>query len=230
MGRAMVHFGLPLSVSEIGVQVLQYSDRYAIAALLGAAAVGLYSTNYSIAEKLLILVQAPLVYAAHPPIMASWERGERAEAEEMIQTATRWLLLLGLPLVAFTVARSELVSRFLLGEAYVSGHFVIPIIAASVLLYAACQYGHKCFELSKQTMVITGALLAAAALNVVAAITLTLAFGIIGGALATGAGYATYAVRSSCSRAGSDPSSGGFPGARWVSPSLPVASRLAPGS
>src|SRR5262249_16139208 len=91
MGQAMVHFGLPLSVWEIGVQILQYSDRYAIAALLGAAAVGLYSTNYSIAEKLLILVQAPLVYAAHPPIMASWERGQRAEAEDLIQTATRWL-------------------------------------------------------------------------------------------------------------------------------------------
>ena len=193
-GRESASFGLPLSVSEVGVQVLQFSDRYAIGALLGPAAVGLYGTNYSIAEKLVILVQAPLIYAAHSPIVAAWERGDRREVASLIRTAMRWLMLFGAPLVAFSVVRGELVSSLLLGEQYAQGHVVIPIAAASILVYAASQYGHKTFELGKQTWVITSALLTAAVTNLVGVVVLITAIGYLGGALGTAVGYGVYAL------------------------------------
>jgi O-antigen/teichoic acid export membrane protein len=191
--RDALGFGMPLAVSEIGVQTLAYSDRYVISLLLGAAAVGLYSTNYSIAEKLLILVQAPLIYAAHPQIVSNWEHGLHAETQRMIRNATRWLLVLGIPLVAFTLVRGEMVSALLLGEAFVPGHVVIPIVSTSILIYAASQYGHKSFELSKDTWVIAASLISAAVANILAVIVLTLKFGYIGGAYATVLGYAAYA-------------------------------------
>jgi O-antigen/teichoic acid export membrane protein len=193
ISRDAIGFGMPLAVSEIGIQTLAYSDRYVISILLGAAAVGLYSTNYSIAEKLLILVQAPLIYAAHSQIISNWEHGHHADTQRMIKNACRWLLILGVPLVAFTVVRGEMVSALLLGEAFVPGHGVIPIVSASILIYAASQYGHKSFELSKDTWVIAGSLLAGAVANTVAVILLTLRFGYIGGAYATIFGYAAYA-------------------------------------
>jgi O-antigen/teichoic acid export membrane protein len=193
-GRESASFGLPLSVSEVGVQVLQFSDRYAVGALIGPAAVGLYGTNYSIAEKLVILVQAPLIYAAHSPIVAAWERGDRREVASLIRTAMRWLMLFGAPVVAFTVVRGDLVSSLLLGQQYAEGHAVIPIAAASILVYAASQYGHKTFELGKQTWVITSALLTAAVCNVVGVIVLILAIGYLGGALGTAVGYGVYAL------------------------------------
>jgi O-antigen/teichoic acid export membrane protein len=192
--REALDFGLPLGVSQIGIQVLAYSDRFFISFLLGAAAVGLYSTNYSIAEKLLILVQAPLIYAAHSQIVARWEQGHLADTERMIRNATRWLLILGLPLVAFCFVRSEMVSAVLLGESFVPGHDVIPIVALSILIYAASQYGHKSFELSKDTWVIAVTLIAAAVVNTLAVIVLTIQFGYIGGAWATGLGYVAYAL------------------------------------
>jgi O-antigen/teichoic acid export membrane protein len=191
--REALSFGMPLGVSQIGIQALQYSDRFFISFLLGAAAVGLYSTNYSIAEKLLILVQAPLIYAAHPQIVSSWEQHLQAHTERMVKNATRWLLILGTPLVAFCVVRSEMVSAVLLGDAFVPGHAVIPIVALGVLIYAASQYGHKSFELSKDTWVIAITLSAAAVVNTLAVIGLTLAFGYIGGAFATLLGYLSYA-------------------------------------
>jgi O-antigen/teichoic acid export membrane protein len=193
VSRDALGFGMPLAVSEIGVQTLAYSDRYVISLLLGAAAVGLYSTNYSIAEKLLILVQAPLIYAAHPQIVSNWEHGHHADTQRMIRNATRWLLILGLPLVAFTLVRGEMIAALLLGEAFVPGHVVIPIVAASILIYAASQYGHKSFELSKDTWVIAGSLISAAVVNTVAVIVLTLRFGYMGGAYATVLGYTVYA-------------------------------------
>ncbi|MBV9325368.1 MAG: polysaccharide biosynthesis C-terminal domain-containing protein [Chloroflexi bacterium] len=194
IGRDAATFGLPLSASEVGSQVLQYSDRYAIAGFLGAAPLALYSTNYSIAEKLLILVQAPLIYAAHPPIMAAWERGDRSETLSLIGSALRWLVLLGMPLTAFTLVRGELVSGLLLGDTYAAGHVVLPLTAVSILVYAASQYGHKCFELARNTWVITFALAIAGVANVLAAIGLTLTVGYIGGALATVVGYTSYAA------------------------------------
>ncbi|HEY2593800.1 MAG TPA: lipopolysaccharide biosynthesis protein [Chloroflexota bacterium] len=193
ISRDALGFGMPLAVSEIGVQTLAYSDRYVISLLLGAAAVGLYSSNYSIAEKLLILVQAPLIFAAHPQIVSNWEHGDHADTQRMIRNATRWLLVLGIPLVAFTVVRGEMVSALLLGEAFLPGHVVIPIVATSILIYAASQYGHKSFELSKDTWVITVSLISAAVANIVAVVVLTLRFGYIGGAYATVFGYAAYA-------------------------------------
>lgn len=194
IAREALSFGMPLAISEVGVQTLAYSDRYAIALILGAGAVGLYSTNYSIAEKLLILVQGPLIYAAHPQIVSTWEHGRHADTERMVRNATRWLMILGLPLVALTCVRSELISAILLGEAFVPGHAVLPIVALSILVYAGSQYGHKSFELSKDTWVIAVSLLSAAAANAVAVVLLTSRIGYTGGAIATLFGYTAYAA------------------------------------
>jgi O-antigen/teichoic acid export membrane protein len=193
ISREAIMFGMPLAVSEIGVQTLAYSDRYAIALFIGAGAVGLYSTNYSIAEKLLVLVQAPLIYAAHSQIMSHWELDHHSDAERLIRSATRWLLILGVPLVALTFVRSEMISAALLGEAFVAGHTVLPLVALSILVYAASQYGHKSFELARDTWVIAASLLAAAGANVLAAVVLINRLGYVGGALATLLGYGAYA-------------------------------------
>ena len=194
IARESLAYGAPLTVSEVGAQILTYSDRWTIGLVLGPAAVGLYSTNYSIAEKLILLLQAPLIYAAHSQIVNAWESDTRERTRRLIESATRWLALLGIPLVVFTVVRGEMLSALLLGEAFAGGHVEIPIAAASVLLYAASQYGHKSFELSRSTWVITVTLSAAAAVNLLAVVLLTLALGYIGGALATAVGYASYAA------------------------------------
>jgi O-antigen/teichoic acid export membrane protein len=194
IGGELARFGLPLTAFELAAQALTYSDRYVIAVLLGTGAVGLYSTNYSIAEKLLILVQAPLIQAVHVHVVSAWERGDAPAAEQLIRTATRWLLLAGLPLVAITAVRSELISGLLLGEAFVAGHRVLPITTFAVLVWATSQYGHKCFELAKNTWVMTGALVAAAIVNVGGAIVLTNGIGYLGGALATALGFGVYGV------------------------------------
>jgi O-antigen/teichoic acid export membrane protein len=192
--REAFGFGAPLTVSDVGTQILDYSDRYMLAALIGPVAVGLYSPNYSIAEKLILLAQGPLIYAAHSQIVAQWESGDQLATQRLIRTATRWLVLLGAPMVAFTVVRSAMISALLLGDAYVEGHQVIPIVAAAILVAACTQYGHKTFELAKDTLVMSGALLAAAFVNLVAVIGLTVALGYLGGAIATAIGYGTYAI------------------------------------
>lgn len=190
----IARFGLPLSASELGVQVLLFSDRYVIGALVGAAAVGIYSTNYSIADKLLIVLRTPLVYATHPQIMYLWAQGDRGAAGRLIQTGSRWLILLGAPLVAFTVVRSQMISGLLLGEAFAGGHAVVPIIVASNLIWALSQYGHVSFELGKQTWIIAASLLGAALLSIVAAVVLTISIGYLGAAAATGIGFGIYAA------------------------------------
>ena len=105
-----------------------------------------------------------------------------------------WLALVGVPLVAFTAVRGEMLSALLLGETFASGHVIVPIAAGSILLYAASQYGHKSFELSRSTWAITMTLSGAALVNLVAVVVLTLAFGYVGGAWATALGYAVYAA------------------------------------
>ncbi|TME35130.1 MAG: lipopolysaccharide biosynthesis protein [Chloroflexi bacterium] len=192
IARESLTYGAPLTLSEVGAQILSYSDRWTIGLLLGPAAVGLYSTNYSIAEKLVILVQAPLIYAAHSQIVTAWESKAPDRTRHLIAVATRWLALVGVPLVAFTAVRGEMLSALLLGETFASGHVIIPIAAGSILLYAASQYGHKSFELSRSTWVITMTLSGAALVNLVAVVALTLAFGYVGGAWATALGYAVY--------------------------------------
>ena len=192
--RESLAYGVPLTLSEIGAQILTYSDRLTIGLLLGPAAVGLYSTNYSIAEKLVLLLQAPLIYAAHSQIVTAWESETVDRTRRLIAAATRWLVVLGVPLVVFSAVRGDMLSALLLGEAFAGGHMIIPIAAGSILLYAASQYGHKSFELSRTTWVITMTLSGAALVNLVAVVALTLALGYIGGALATAVGYAAYAA------------------------------------
>ncbi|MBV9325365.1 MAG: lipopolysaccharide biosynthesis protein [Chloroflexi bacterium] len=194
MWSESLSFGLPFALTGIGDQVLAFSDRYIIAAVLGVAAVGLYSTNYSIAEKLLIMVQAPLIYAATPRVMSHWENDAHEDAVRLIRTAMRWLMLLGVPVVAFTLVRSRLLSTFVLGEQYADAHWVIPIVTAAILTWAASQYGHVSFQLAKRSWIIAVALASAALANVVSVLVLTTTVGYIGGAIGTAVGYAVYAI------------------------------------
>jgi O-antigen/teichoic acid export membrane protein len=194
MWTELSSFGMPFALAGVGEQVLTFSDRYIIGALLGPAAVALYSTNYSIAEKVFTLVQAPLIYASWPQLNAHWEAGERVETERLIRTAMRWLLMIGVAILAFTVVRSHLISALMLGDTLGEGHLVIPIVTASILVWAASQYGHASFQLGKISWIITVTLLAAAVVNTLAVLWLTSMFGYLGGALGTGAGYLVYAV------------------------------------
>ncbi len=192
--REAASFGAPFALTGVGDQTLAFSDRFIIGALLGTAAVGLYSTNYSIAEKLFIMVQAPLIYAAQPRVISLWEHGSHQEAEHMIRTATRWLIMLGIPVLTFATVRSELLSDIVLGDAFTEAHAVIPIVTAAILIWAASQYGHVSFQLAKTTWIISVALLSAAAANVASVLLLTNAIGYLGGAIGTAMGYSVYAL------------------------------------
>jgi O-antigen/teichoic acid export membrane protein len=196
--REAASFGAPFALTGVGDQTLAFSDRFIIGALLGAATVGLYSTNYSIAEKLLIMVQAPLIYAAQPRVISLWEHGSRHEAEQMIRTATRWLIMVGVPVLTFAIVRSELLSDVVLGDTFTEAHQVIPIVTAAILIWAASQYGHVSFQLAKTTWIISVALLSAAAANVASVFLLTNAIGYLGGAIGTAIGYSVYALIVYC--------------------------------
>ncbi|MDQ6672248.1 MAG: lipopolysaccharide biosynthesis protein [Chloroflexota bacterium] len=194
MWTEMTSFGTPFALAGIGEQVLTFSDRYIIGALLGPAAVALYSTNYSIAEKLFALIQAPLIYASGPHLNTHWEHGAAAEAERLIRTAMRWLFMIGVAILAFTIVRSRLLSALVLGDSLAEGHLVIPIVTASILVWAASQYGHASFQLGKISWIIAATLLIAAVANTLAVLWLTATIGYLGGALGTGAGYLVYAI------------------------------------
>jgi O-antigen/teichoic acid export membrane protein len=70
-------FGGPLTLWMGGALLLSLSDRFVIEWLLGAARVGVYTALYETAYRSTGLLLAPILLAAHPPIMRAWTATSR---------------------------------------------------------------------------------------------------------------------------------------------------------
>lgn len=192
--RQSLTFGMPLLASTFGAQILQFLDRFMMESYRGTSAVGLYAAHYLVSERLTGLVFAPLIYSAHSLLVRNWTDGRQAETQATLRTATRYVLLVAVPLVGFTSLLSLDFARILLGPAFHSGHEVMPVLVAGLSLWSLAQYGHKGFELESLTTYLALMTTVAALGNALLNALLIPRYGLAGAAWATLLSYLLYAA------------------------------------
>ncbi|HEU4928318.1 MAG TPA: oligosaccharide flippase family protein [Candidatus Krumholzibacteria bacterium] len=171
LDRAMLSrfaaYGLPMLGWTLSSRVLGVSDRFILDAYQGSAAVGIYSANYTLVTMGFGLLSGPLLTAAHPLIVASWKSGGAQHAPRTIESFSRLYVLALMPVVAALAVCSREVSAILLGEAFRSGHEIIPILVLGIFAWGFSMYGHKGLELSERTDILFVLAAIVAVLNVV---------------------------------------------------------------
>lgn len=136
--QEMLKYGFPLVMGNLSAWVLSLSDRYILEYFRDAQEVGIYSANYTIAEKSILLIASLFHFVSIPMSVQIWEKdGNRAQ--DFVSAVTRYYLLLCLPVAVGISVLARPIMEILTSTAYREGYRVLPFIAVSGLLFGLQQ-------------------------------------------------------------------------------------------
>jgi O-antigen/teichoic acid export membrane protein len=152
--RKILHYGVPLSLSAVLLDVIYTSDRLLLSALLGVSAAGQYSVAYNIPHQVIVMLSSSLNLAAYPVIVRVLEQEGLAQAEEKFRQYLLLLLGVLIPAVMGLVGISHSFIPLLMGQEFVGSSIRLwPWVGAAVLghcLYSF--YVFVSFQLARRTV------------------------------------------------------------------------------
>ncbi|TGA99823.1 hypothetical protein E4665_02420 [Sporolactobacillus shoreae] len=179
-------YGFPMIGWFLGNSVLNLCDRYVIQIFSSSKEVGIYSANYSIVFSTLSLLTSPLILAAQPILMNQSNIKENKEKiKKTISSFSTFFVIISMPMLSYVICFQHEISAFFLGGVYSEGSKVIPLLFGGIFLWNLALFGHKGFELLKETKIMFLFVLFCAFLNIILNLLLVPRFGYIGSSVAT---------------------------------------------
>ncbi len=187
--RSYLAFGIPLVPSILSSWVINSSDRYIIALLLGTAAVGIYSPGYMLGNIVTIFI-VPLGCVLPVSLSKCHDNNQMDMVETILARSLKYYLAIAIP-AAFGLS---LLSRPVLSvlstqEIASQGYMITPFIAVSMLLFGVSSILVNIIALKKKTVFLGLIWAVAAVLNLVLTLSLVRYMGIVGAAIATLAAF-----------------------------------------
>ena len=182
--KEYLQFSLPLTPTALIRWVTESSDRYLVTYFLGLGSVGVYSAACSIGNLIQLLV-SPLQLILLPEISKLFDENKIDKVRTYMSHSLRYFLLITIPAVFGISALAKPLLGVFTTQDFLSGWFVIPIIAFSGLLAGIFQIFVNIMFLVKETKSITYINIVAAASNVLLNLLLIPSIGIGGADLST---------------------------------------------
>ena len=191
--REYLHFSLPLTPNTLVRWVTESSDRYLVTYFLGLNSVGIYSAACSFGNLIQLFVN-PLQLILFPELSKLFDENKIDELTIYMSYSLRYFLIISIPAVFGLSAFAKPLLGIFTTENFVSGWFVIPIIAFSGLLAGIAQIFVNTLLIVKKTKVPTYINFAVAVLNVLINFLLIPRIGIVRAALSTLLSYFFMAI------------------------------------
>lgn len=178
----MLGFGLPLILANMGLFVLNFSDRFFLQHLRSLDAVGVYAVGYKFGYMMNYLFVQPFfvmwqsrMYAIHK------QPDHRNIYQQIFSLYSLGLIYAGLSMSLFA---PEAV-RLMVEQKFAASQDVIPIVVLSYIFYGLSYYAQLGLLLTDRTKQVGALGMAAACLNLALNYVLILYFGMMGAAWAT---------------------------------------------
>lgn len=110
-----LRFGLPLSIALMLRQLVTLADRAMIAAFIGIGTAGAYAAAADLTGFAVTLILSSVPLATLPRALRAIERGERAQATQVLEQMGGIIVALGLPLLAACILLAEPITAAVLG-------------------------------------------------------------------------------------------------------------------
>jgi O-antigen/teichoic acid export membrane protein len=191
--REYLQFSLPLTPNALIRWVTESSDRYLVTYFLGLKSLGVYSAACSIGSLIQLLV-SPLQLILLPELAKLFDENEIDKVIIYMSYSLRYFLLISIPAVFGLSALAKPLLGIFTTEDFLSGWFVIPVIAFSGLLAGIVQIFVNTLLIVKKTKAQTYINIAAAVSNVLINLLLIPSIGIVGAALSTLLSYFLMAI------------------------------------
>jgi O-antigen/teichoic acid export membrane protein len=191
--KEYLQFSLPLTPNNFVRWVTDSSDRYLVTYFLGLNSVGIYSAACSFGSLIQLFV-SPFQLILLPALSKLYDENKNEEITIYISHSLRYFLLVSIPAVFTLSSLAKPLLRIFTTQDFLSGWFVIPIIALSGLLAGIFQIFVNIVFLVKETKSMTYINLTAAVLNVLINLFLIPLIGILGAAISTLLAYFFMAI------------------------------------
>jgi O-antigen/teichoic acid export membrane protein len=190
LGRKMLRFGLPLTLSILFAWLAEYGGRWLLGAFGGADKAGLYAAGYDLQMNLLGVSLIAMQLAAYPlTFTALTERGAQA-AQAQLRMLGVFMVLVVLPeAVGIVMTGPLLVSIFLGQEFRPLALSLLPILVGATFLKALWTYVNYSFLIAARTDLTLLSIATAAAVNLMLNLVLIPYYGAWGSAVASLIGY-----------------------------------------
>jgi O-antigen/teichoic acid export membrane protein len=186
-----LRYGIPASAGAIVAWLLMFVDRYILALLEDAGAVGIYTIGNVIGDKSVMIPMFAFFTASVPLLVTAFEKHGRTEVERLMRAYTRVVLLVGVPCIAYIAAAAGVLVPLITARPdYKQAATVAPIVAIGSLLFALGSIASAGLVIEKRTRPLFLSACVGLTANVLANFALIPPFGVIGAAIATPIGMA----------------------------------------
>ncbi len=186
-----LRFGLPLLGLSVSNWFLTSSDRYIIRFFENDASVGIYSTNYSLANSIYMMFALILINAYHPIIVKEWD-ADREKGKALVSKVLNEYVIFVTPLVFYGCLKAPLLLSLFRGDAYRRYSDVFVWTVLGIFVYGLSLLYHKYYELTKNTKRILIYNLLSAGLNILLNFLMIPRFGFSAAAFTTFLAYVGY--------------------------------------
>lgn len=188
--KEYLNFSLPIIPNNLSTWIVESSDKYIIALILGTAFVAYYSPGYTIGMAIL-LFSTPLSIILSSILPKFYEEGKMDEIMQFIYYSLKYFLLIAIPLFFILSFLSKPILLILTtNEIAANGYLVTPFVALSAILFGSYGIIMNLFLLQKKTKIIGGIWTLAALISLLN-IFLVPFFGILAAAIITLFSYLT---------------------------------------
>ena len=136
--KKYIRWGLPLAPNATITWIIHASDRYILAAIMGAASAGIYTATYQISALATFLLHA-IVSVIYPRFIKAHGSGNIEQATYQIEQALRYLLMFSVPAAAGLAVLARPLMSLLTSEAFADGASLIPLIAVGTVFFGVYQ-------------------------------------------------------------------------------------------
>ena len=183
-----LRYSLPLIPNTLLFWVINSSDRYVIAHLLGLEQVAVYSASYSLSQLAMFFV-APISFVLFPAISKLWAEGDFSRVRTYMESALKYVLLLSVPSTLGLYYVAPFVLGKLASQAFVTSQLLILYVTVGFFCLGVYQIMLFIIHLRGKTKILPLVFLIAAGLNLALNFLLIPRLGIMGAAVATLVAY-----------------------------------------
>jgi O-antigen/teichoic acid export membrane protein len=191
-----IRFGLPFVPAGYAMWGLNWIDRLFLVQYRDVADIGIYTAAYSIGYAVIQLFTTP-IWAIYPSTAALLHaRSDRHNLDRLVHGTIGTVLFVGVPAVAGLWLLGPPIVALIAGPGYEAGAAVVPLIALAYLFHMLASFAEVSLGLAYRQYLAALSLVVAASVNLALNFFLIPAFGIVGAAEATLAGFVCQFVYS----------------------------------
>lgn len=184
--RQMLHFSVPLMLSDIFSMLLVWSDTLILGYFVSAVQVGIYNAAVPTA-RLLHTIPVALRTLFVPTISGLY--AQKKDFSRIYKTVSKWLFLIGLPSFILLSLYSKQMLSIFFGSVFAEGYIVLIFIALSFFIYSVLFTSESILLIMKKTKLILLNSLLTVFINIALNVLLIPKYGILGAAISTSASF-----------------------------------------